>query len=124
MTAWNGVGKGNVELKAEGNTLLFYERGSWQSPEQKEFEFSNVYRWTLKEEAGRIALEHLRFGAHYPVYLFDLIPSAPNALESVDAHLCKQDAYFGKARSDAHFIQLHWKVIGPGKNEEIDYLYT
>jgi hypothetical protein len=73
---------------------------------------------------GVITLEHLRFGIKHPVYLFTLVPQDEKTLESQEPHICKEDSYFGKVRCDNHFIQLNWRVIGPKKNEEIDYLYT
>ena len=125
VSGWNGIGKGAVELKKiNGNVVIFQERGKWVSEEHKEFDFSNVFRWTLKAEEGAIMLEHLRLGAQHPVYLFSLVPIDPKTLESLDAHTCNEDFYFGQLRCDKHFVQFNWRVIGPKKNEEIDYLYT
>jgi hypothetical protein len=125
ISGWNGIGKGNVEVKIEeGNTLIFHERGSWNSEENKRFDFSNVFRWTLKADDGAITLEHLRFGNQNPVFLFSLIPTDSHTLESLESHTCNQDSYFGQLRCDKHFIQFNWRIIGPKKNEEIDYLYT
>lgn len=125
ITGWNGIGKGVVEVKFEEETvLIFKERGSWISEEKKEHDFSNVFRWTLQLQQGVITLEHLRFGAQHPVFLFSLIPVDANTLESIDSHVCNDDSYFGQIRCDKHFIQFNWRVIGPKKNEEIDYLYT
>ncbi len=124
-TGWNGLGKGSVEVKkVDAHTLLFQEKGSWTSEDNKQFAFSNVFRWTLHTHEGAIRLEHLRFGIQNPVFLFALVPMDEHTLESLDAHLCKEDSYFGQLRCDKHFIQLNWRIIGPKKNEEIDYLYT
>lgn len=125
ISGWNGIGKGSVDVKLEGeNTLAFYERGSWTSEEGKEMDFSNVFRWTYQPSREAVTLEHLRFGAQNPVFLFSLIPVDENTLESIDAHVCKNDSYFGQIRCDKHFVQFNWRIIGPKKNEEIDYLYT
>lgn len=125
-TGWNGLGKGSVEVKQESpHLLIFHEKGTWISEEnQKEFEFSNVFRWTLHSDKGAIQLEHLRFGFQNPVFLFSFIPIDAHTLESMDSHECKDDSYFGQVRCDKHFVQLNWRVVGPKKNEEIDYLYT
>lgn len=124
-SGWNGLGKGSVDAKlVDENILLFQERGTWVSEDNKELEFSNVFRWTLQIQQGVITLEHLRFGAQNPVFLFSLVPADVNTLESIDAHVCNDDSYFGQVRCDKHFIQFNWRVIGPKKNEEIDYLYT
>lgn len=124
-SGWNGLGKGNIDLKrVEENVLIFQEKGSWVSEENKNFEFSNAFRWTFQADSGAILLEHLRFGVQNPVYLFALVPIDSNTLESIDSHVCKEDSYFGQLRCDKHFVQFNWRVIGPKKNEEIDYLYT
>jgi hypothetical protein len=122
---WNGKGKGEVIVTKEGEgVLIFAEKGSWQSKEGKETQFSNVFRWTLDLSAGMISLEHLRRGANHPVFLFHLAPSSNHALSSMDSHLCGGDSYFGQIFSDRHTLRLNWRVIGPKKNEEIDYYYT
>lgn len=121
----NGLGKGTVEVKIiDQDILVFYERGTWISIDNNQMDFSNVFRWHLRPKQGVIALEHLRFGADYPVFLFNLIPINVNTLESMDSHICKEDTYFGQVRCDNHFIQFNWRILGPKKNEEIDYLYT
>lgn len=125
ITGWNGLGKGSVDVKVGLNdTLIFQEQGRWITREQNDLEFKNVYRWTLHKYQNVISLEHLRLGVQNPVFLFKLKPVDEFTLESVDPHHCKEDAYFGKVRCDNHYIQLNWRVIGPRKNEEIDYLYT
>ena len=124
-SGWNGLGKGSVGVReVEENILTFHEKGTWVSEYNKEMDFSNIFRWTINSIQGVISLEHLRFGTQNPVYLFDLIPVDANLLESVDSHVCNGDTYFGQVRCDKHFIQFNWRVIGPKKNEEIDYLYT
>lgn len=124
---WNGKGRGDVlitkgeEKKAE---LIFTEKGSWKNDVGKEIDFSNIFRWTYDRERQLISLEHLRYGVDHPVFLFHLAPTGNLALTSVDAHLCEGDLYFGHLAYDAHGLRLHFRVIGPKKNEEIDYYYT
>lgn len=115
-SGWNGLGKGEVDArKTEENTLVFYEKGTWVSEENKQFAFSNVFRWTLQLEKGMIFLEHLRFGKQNPVTLFSLISIDANTLESLDHHICEEDSYFGQLRCDKHFVQFNWRVVGPKK---------
>lgn len=121
----NGCGKGEVSIVKEGSlVLLFSEKGVWQGQQGEEVRFSNVFRWTLDRQAGVISLEHLRYGADRPVFLFHLAPSGKQSLRSVDSHLCQGDAYFGQIYFDSRILRLHWRVIGPKKNEEIDYYYS
>ncbi len=120
---WNGLGKGSVEIDSPApQILIFNENGKWISQKEQSVEFRNVFRWTFTK--SNIQLEHLRFGPRHPVFLFKLKPVDAMTLESIEPHICKEDIYFGKVRFDHHYIQLNWRVIGPIKNEEIDYLYT
>jgi len=122
---WNGKGQGEVIKTKEGaNVLVFTEKGTWQGKQGGELTFSNVFRWTLDRRAGVISLEHLRRGPEHPVFLFHLAPSSKHSLASVDSHLCEGDTYFGQIHFDRFSLRLNWRVIGPKKNEEIDYYYN
>lgn len=121
---WNGKGNGEVSVVKEGHTaLVFHEKGSWQG-KQGEVGFSNVFRWKLDRNANLISLEHLRRGADQPVFIFHLAPSGNHSLSSVDSHLCEGDTYFGSIHLDPHTLRLSWRVIGPKKNEELEYYYS
>ncbi len=122
---WNGKGKGEVIVSKEGDhILIFTEKGTWKGIQDEEISFSNVFRWTLDRFAGVISLEHLRRGYSHPVFLFHLAPVNKHSLSSVDSHLCEGDTYFGKIHFDRYTICLNWRVIGPKKNEELDYFYS
>ena len=122
---WNGKGQGEVVMiKESSHTILFNEKGTWQGTQGGEVSFSNVFRWTLDRGAGVISLEHLRRGPDHPVFLFHLAPSGKQSLSSVDSHLCGGDSYFGQIQFDLYSRRLNWRVIGPKKNEEIDYIYS
>ena len=123
-TGGNWKGTGDVLVTKDGGcVLIFQERGSWQIRPDQNMSFSNTFRWTLDREAGMISLEHLRLGPNAPVFLFHLAPIGNNLLASVDAHLCSQDAYLAQAMWAPHSIRLSWRVIGPQKNEEMEYHY-
>lgn len=122
---WDGSGKGEVSVtKVSNNTLIFQEKGSWQKKEGIPVNFTNAFRWTLDRLSGVISLEHLRQGPEHPVFIFHLAPSDKATLTSVDSHLCQGDAYFGRIHIDDQSLRLHWRVIGPKKNEEMDYFYS
>ncbi len=122
---WNGKGQGEVTKTKEGsNILTFTEKGTWQGKQGGELAFRNVFRWTLDRRAGVISLEHLRRGPDHPVFLFHLAPTSKHALSSVDSHLCEGDTYFGRIHFDRFSLRLNWRVIGPKKNEEINYYYS
>jgi hypothetical protein len=123
-TGWNGKGKGDVLVAKEGDTtLVFHERGAWQIRQGQDMAFSNTFRWTLDRVAGMISLEHLRLGPNASVFLFYLAPTESNLLASVDSHLCEEDDYLAQVVWDRHSICLSWRVIGPRKNEEMQYYY-
>lgn len=122
---WNGRGQGEVVIDKESpSQLIFHEKGTWRDKENEEVNFSNIFRWTLDRQAGVISLEHLRRGPEHPVFLFHLAPSGKHSFSSVDSHLCEGDAYFGQMHFDRFHLRLNWRVIGPKKNEEIDYFYS
>lgn len=122
---WNGKGKGDVAVTKEGsNVLVFTEKGTWMSKDGEEIGFSNIFRWTFDRQAQMISLEHLRRGPDRPVFLFHLVASGNHSLLSVDSHLCEGDTYFGQIHFDQYSLRLNWRVIGPKKNEEIDYHYS
>lgn len=123
-TGWNGIGKGDVVVTKDNETTwIFHERGAWQMAQSQEVAFSNTFRWTLDRRAGTISLEHLRLGPHVPVFLFDLAPLGARLLGSVHPHLCGEDAYLVQVMWDQYGIYLSWRVIGPQKNEEMEYHY-
>jgi hypothetical protein len=122
---WQGRGKGEVTVIKETDTvLIFHEKGSWKDESDRETSFSNTFRWTLDRERTVISLEHLRRGPNHPIFLFHLAPSKNNSLISLDPHLCEGDTYIGHLFCDHHSLRLNWRVIGPKKNEEMDYYYT
>jgi hypothetical protein len=72
---------------------------------------------------GNLRLEHLRFGADQPVFLFDLRPEADGMFSSTQPHVCQDDCYSARMVISDDEIQLTWTVAGPEKNETIDYRY-
>lgn len=122
---WNGKGQGEVTSTRIGNNLLiFKEKGTWQGKQGIDVNFSNTFRWALDRHAKMVSLEHLRYGFEHPVFLFYLTPSGKHSLSSVTPHICGNDTYFGQIHFDNDKLGLNWKVIGPKKDEELDYDYS
>ena len=122
---WKGSGRGDVEVSYDGDaTLIFTESGVRTNEEEKGIEFTNTFRWTLHRLDGLIGLEHLRYGKMRPVFMFHLRAAGRNCLESVYSHECQQDSYFGAVHLKQGEIRLTWRIIGPHKNEELEYIYT
>jgi len=103
--------------------VVFQEKGQWLSGQIPNIVFTNVLRWTLDQKAGLIGLEHLRYGMSQPVFLFHLASSKPLSLESVDAHLCGDDAYLGHVTWSSEAIHFEWRISGPSKNDVLVYRY-
>jgi len=124
VSGWDGQGAGEVIItKKTSNVLVFQEKGYWRGKEKNDVRFTNVFRWTNDRLNGMVSLEHLRRGEDNPVFLFHLAPTSEGCLTSVDSHLCANDAYFGKVEFDRFSLKLTWRVIGPKKNERIEYRY-
>jgi hypothetical protein len=121
-TGWNGVGVGVVAVGSPtDSTLTFTESGSWRPEVGRETRFRNVFRWSLVGPRS-VRLEHLRFGAEHPVYLFDL-EAVGSSWSSVLPHLCREDSYSAELQVQKWGILLCWTVVGPGKQERIEYEY-
>jgi hypothetical protein len=116
---WNGKGSGEVIVSIHSDSvILFHEKGVWEG----NISFSNTFRWTLDRTTGLISLERFR-NPEDAFFLFYLAPSGNNFLASVESHLCEHDVYMATVPWDRNSIGLHWRVIGPKKNEEMEYSY-
>jgi hypothetical protein len=111
------------EKLATVHQLTFNEKGHWKGRTGPSVSFSNIFRWTLDRTAEVISLEHLRRGLDHPVFLFHLVPTSEYSLSSIHSHLCDDDSYFGQVDFDEQGLRLSWRVIGPKKNETIEYFY-
>ena len=124
-SGWNGIGKAKVEIHSVASrSIIFKEQGSWTSHEGKQFDFKNALRWTWHTSQALCTLEHLHYGPDHPIVLVEFKPTSHMQFEVVQPFLCTPDTYLAHLYCDPHFIQLHWRILGPRKNEEIDYIYT
>ncbi len=118
-----GVGKVDVR-DPNSETITFFEKGKWSSVQGKELTgFTNVIRWRLDKREEILHLDHLRMGVDQPVPLLSLEQVEKNLFKSLGPHQCKEDTYFGSVLFDEHFIHLHWRIIGPKKNELQSIVY-
>ena len=120
-SGWSGNGQGQVEVEETPEALIFRESGTWQSPQGRHFPFHNVYRWTFDAEGA--SLEHLRFGADKPVFLFKLVPRGLRFWSSDCGHQCSLDLYTATLKIHDDHLALDWKVAGPEMDEDIRYIY-
>lgn len=120
----NLQGKGEVTQECQEGVILFHEKGVWRGRNHEEISFSNGFRFTIDRSHCLLSIEHIRRGVENPVFIFHLAPSGKQKLTSIDSHFCTPDAYFGQMSYDENTLKLSWRVIGPRKNEEIDYYYS
>ena len=118
---WGGVGAGLVEVSEPADTMVFTESGSWRQDGGQEIRFSNVFRWSLVE--GGLRLDHLRFGANNPVFLFEMAADADGIWREISPHPCRDDCYRASMRLGNEQIFVNWLVRGPKRNEIIEYIY-
>ena len=123
-TGWNGEGQGSIHVEnPHDEVLVFSESGHWTPEGATAIAFRNVFRWTLHREKSTIRLEHLRFGADNPVFLFELQPTTPSFWNTVSSHLCGKDTYDAVLHITPDTLIMHWTIQGPAKNESIVYRY-
>lgn len=122
-TGWSGSGFGVVKVSEPAlNVLRFEESGTWKPTGSKEMRFTNVFRWSLVED--RLRLEHLRFGADHPVFLFEMAVGADGIWQETDPHPCRDDCYRASLRLAEDEVFVSWLVRGPKRDEIIEYTYT
>ena len=124
-SGWDGTGTGTVEVTVAGNShITFTEQGTWIADSGKQFNFSNIYRWSFGWNAGTIQLEHRRYDSDSPVFLLDLAPTDHDTLGSMSPHRCSADRYTASVTFADDRVHLHWYVKGPNKDAEICCLYS
>jgi hypothetical protein len=123
-TGWNGAGSGTVEVSApESIGFVFAESGIWHPAglTARVIKFTNTFRWTMVD--NRIRLEHLRFGADKPVFLFDLVRVHEETWRDSTPHQCSDDSYSALLTTRGDQLSVAWSIRGPRKCEQIDYIY-
>ncbi len=122
-SGWNGRGSGAVGVEHVGaGALTFTESGTWLPAGGRELDFFNVFRWSLVEPYA-LRLEHLRFGPNHPVHLFDLTAAMDDEWQSEAPHVCREDCYTARLTIEDSSLRLCWTVVGPRKQQAIDYVY-
>ncbi|MCH9613998.1 MAG: hypothetical protein SP1CHLAM54_10070 [Chlamydiia bacterium] len=114
-------GKGHVQVREEGWSLLFKESGKWEG---KQGNYKNAFCWTWNRLDDLISLEHLRLGKEDPKFMFNLLPSEEMLLESSRPQLTIDNTYFGWLEISDLFLHLHIRTLGPKKNEKVEYVYS
>jgi hypothetical protein len=124
-SGWGGAGTGTVEVTVTGNSdITFTEHGRWIRDSGRQFDFSNIYRWSFGWNAGTIRLEHRRYDPDSPVFLLDLAPTDHGTFGSLSPHRCGADLYTATVTFADDGVHLQWYVKGPKKAAEICCIYS
>ncbi|MGR3951685.1 MAG: DUF6314 family protein [Chlamydia sp.] len=123
-TSWSGEGQGDVKVTQKENEILFEERGQWQNDQGFQFQFHNAYQWIYSPEESTILLSHMRFNRDTPTKLLLFFPSQKHIFTSESSHTCGSDCYSGMILCQEQEFQIHWRVAGPKKNEELSIYYS
>lgn len=106
--------------KKEPDTLITYEKGTWDTGEH----FTSSFSWDFDFDKRLIRLSRKRFSTSPPIFLCELIPSSNHRLRAHTPHLCGQDEYMIRVEVDAHSIHLTWDIKGPKKASTLVYCYA
>lgn len=118
-------GHGIVRVsKPDRRTVIFEEHGVWTAPDHLELAFRNVYRWSFHDETRTCSLAHLRHGWNQPVHLVDFIAVGADAWQCTCPHSCGVDLYNARMRHLGRALLLSWRIQGPTKDQEIEYIYA
>ena len=123
---WNGRAKATIDVQSvdtcSGKIIHLFEKGQFCSDcSDSSFPFSNTFKLVCQSDT--IAFYHERFGAQNPVWLFDLVAISHNTLINKAVHQCVQDQYTVLITLNEKDIEMQWNIIGPRKNEKINYHY-
>ncbi|QLE79598.1 hypothetical protein FLM55_07565 [Francisella sp. Scap27] len=124
QTGWNGSGNGTVSTKIKQGCILFKEDGFFKLDiSSQQTKISNEYIWK-QISPNKIKLSHARFGYENTVTLFNLIKISETIWQSEEAHVCVDDLYSAKLEITSNAIKLEWDIVGPKKDECIEYIYS
>jgi hypothetical protein len=123
QTGWNGKGYGTVSTNVVNNQIFFKENGFFKLDiSSQQTKVSNEYIWK-QISPNKIKLSHARFGYKNAVTLFNLIKISDTIWQSEEAHVCVDDLYSAKLEITSNSIKLEWGIVGPKKDEAIEYFY-
>lgn len=105
--------------KSAINTLITYEKGTWNTGEN----FTSSFSWDFDFEKSLICLSRRRFSPSPPIFLCELIPGDDHTLKACKPHLCGQDEYTIELNLHTHHVSFIWHITGPKKTSTLTYCY-
>jgi hypothetical protein len=121
ISGWAGNGQATVSVSRQADNIVWQESGIFTRTGSRPLSFRNVYRW--RHMPNQLTLAHERFGASKPVHLLTFIDDGNGTLVTIEAHRCGADHYMATLRAVAGGLDLFWRVVGPRKQDCIDYHY-
>jgi len=126
-SGWSGRGRGEVVARrATDSTIAFDEHGAFElASTGTRLPFRNALRWAV--HADRIVLAHCRQDAQAGTRLveFRAASASPDevTLRATAPHLCGDDCYDAVLRLVDAGFDLHWRITGRRKDEELLHCY-
>lgn len=118
-TDWNGHGSGNVLVTTYQDGWLFTEQGYYLTSHHKKIKTNNKLHFQHNELDLKIS--HLRY--QKPVSLVELRNANNGYWLTINPYLCGQDNYTAELMLTPKGFILNWNIIGPHKNERLNYQY-
>jgi len=123
VSGWAGHGQGEVVVRRSADGVIaFDEHGAFELARAgASLPFRNSLRWTV--HADRIVLAHCRQDARVGTRLveFRAATASPDGttLHAAAPHYCGLDCYDAVLRLFDTGFDLHWRITGPRKNEDL-----
>ena len=114
---WSG--SGTVSVSTTLDTLTLHEEGYWHV--STPIFFSNTFVYTLNQQS--LSLAYKRIDPVNPTFLFHLSADTTQRLSSIQPHVCHHDDYYATLTWNAEMITLNCRILGPKKNETLEYIY-
>ncbi len=103
-------GSGVIEVEEGAASVLWRERGQWETGRLAGLSFRNVTRWTRSAESGALEVAHGR--RVRTVFLAAFQEERPGLLVAVAPHLCGGDSYSAALHWREDRLVLVWSVSG------------
>jgi len=121
-----GRGQGEVVVRrASDGAIAFEERGSFElAATGARLPFRNALRWSV--HADRIVLAHCRHDTRAGTRLLEFraaVSQDRTTLHAAAPHQCGSDCYDARLNLVEDGFDLHWRITGPRKDEDLLHRY-
>jgi hypothetical protein len=120
-TSLHGIGEIDNATPDE-NSIIFKEKGFWNINRGPRVTFRNAYQWSVLENTLSLARYGYDMSSPNPLVDFEF-SEGPEWL-NISPYICGRDTYDATLRWSDKSLQLLWIVIGPKKDQTVEYLYS